>query len=111
MSLTLAQLGMIHEYGTSTIPPRPFLLPAIQNHQREIRELSATLLAKVVRGEMSKRDALGKIGALAQGLVQQQIRETVNPPLQPATIRRKGSSQPLIDSGNMWQNVQWEYEL
>jgi hypothetical protein len=110
MSITLAQLGLIHEYGTSTIPPRPFLFPAIQNHQREIRNLSAAVLAKVVRGEMSKRDALGKIGALAQGLVQQQIRETTNPPLQPETIRRKGSSQPLIDSGNMIQNVQWEYE-
>jgi hypothetical protein len=110
MSITLGQLGLIHEFGTEHIPPRPFLGPAIENNRASISALSRELLLKMLHGEMTSREALGKLGAHGQGLVQQQIRETYTPPLAPATIKRKGSSHPLIDSGQMMQNVQWEYE-
>jgi hypothetical protein len=118
MSLTLAQLGNVMEHGTThagrnhnvVIPPRPFMVPAIQTHRTEISNLSAELLTKVVHGEMDKKTALGKIGAYGQGLVQKQIRETLRPENAESTIREKGSSHPLIDTGQMMQNVQWEYD-
>lgn len=110
-TLTLAQLGNILEHGTSRIPARPFLIPAIQTHAEALRHLNAALLVKVLHGEMDKKTALGKLGAYGQGLVQQQIRATTEPPNAPSTIRQKGSSHPLIDSGQMVQNVAWEYEV
>ena len=118
MSLTLAQLGNVMEHGTThagrnhnvVIPPRPFMVPAIQTHRAAISNLSAELLTKVVHGEMDKKTALGKIGAYGQGLVQRQIRETLRPENAESTIREKGSSHPLIDTGQMMQNVQWEFD-
>ena len=108
--LTLAQLGLIQEHGTSRIPPRPFLGPAMTNNRDALRQRSAVLLAAVVEGKMDKREALGKLGAFGQTLVQKQIRETVTPPNAPSTIRQKGSSHPLIDSGQMVQSVAWELD-
>ena len=110
MSLTLGQLGLIHEFGTEHIPPRPFLGPAIENNRTSLSALNRELLLKIMHGQMTKRDALGKLGSYGQGLVQAQIRLTELPPNTPETIKRKGSSHPLIDTGNMMQNVQWEYE-
>ena len=124
MSITLAQLGQVLENGTSirrtspkgkaytiTIPPRPFLAPAINNNRDKIAKASGALLDAVIHMRMSKRDALGKLGALAQGLVQQQIRAVRSPENAASTVRQKGSSHPLIDSGQLVQNVAWEYEL
>ena len=110
MNLTLGQLGLIHEFGTDTIPPRPFLGPAIENNRANLATLNRDLLLKMLHGEMTKRVALGKLGAHGQWLVQQQIRDTYAPPLKEATIKAKGSSHPLIDFGQMIENVQWEYE-
>ena len=110
MSLTLGQLGMIHEFGTEHIPPRPFLGPAIENNRSAISSLSGELLLKMLHNELSSREALGRLGSYGQRLVQKQIRETYVPPNTEETIKRKGSSHPLIDTGQMMQNVAWEYE-
>ena len=110
MSITLGQLGLIHEFGTEHIPPRPFLAPAIESNRASISALNRTLLLKMLHGEMPKREALGRLGAHGQRLVQEQIRATYLPPNTPETIKRKGSSHPLIDTGNMMDNVAWEYE-
>ena len=110
MSLTLGQLGLIHEFGTEHIPPRPFLGPAIENNRASISALNRELLLKIIHGDLEKRVALGRLGAHGQRLVQEQIRATYLPPLAPETIKRKGSSHPLIDTGQMMDNVAWEYE-
>lgn len=109
--LTLAHLGMIHEFGVpGRIPARPFLNLAIENNRAMLQALNRDLLLKVLHSGMTKEVALGKIGAVGQGLIQKQIRLTVSPPNAPSTIKRKGSSHPLIDTGQMVQNVQWERE-
>jgi hypothetical protein len=108
--ITLGQLGMIHEFGTEHIPPRPFLEPAMTNSRASLSALNRDLLLKILHGEMTKQVALGRLGTHGQVLVQQQIRSVYTPPLKEATIKRKGSSKPLIDFGQMMQNVQWEIE-
>jgi hypothetical protein len=109
--LTLAHLGMIHEFGYPPhIPARPFLSLAIENNREQLQALNRELLLKLVHGDMQKSVALGKLGAVGQRLIQQQIRATLTPPNAPSTIKRKGSSHPLIDTGNMVQSVAWEIE-
>jgi hypothetical protein len=44
---------------------------------------------------------LSKLGIMAQGDIQGEITSLSTPPNAPSTIRRKGSSNPLIDSGEM----------
>lgn len=110
--ITLAHLGAIHEYGYEEggIPARPFMEPAINNNRDRLQALNRDLLLKILHDNMPMSVALGKLGVVGQTLIQQQIRATTNPPNKPATIKRKGSSHPLIDTGQMMQSVAWEIE-
>jgi hypothetical protein len=51
---------------------------------------------------------LNKLGILAQGDIQQEITDLRDPPNAPATIKAKGSSNPLIDTGEMRSKVTWQ---
>ena len=53
---------------------------------------------------------LNKLGILAQGDIQAEITSLMTPALSPRTIRAKGSSKPLIDTGAMRQAVTWMVE-
>jgi hypothetical protein len=44
------------------------------------------------------------------GQIQQSIRDTNEPPLAPATVRRKGFDKPLIDKAIMINSAASEYE-
>jgi hypothetical protein len=49
--------------------------------------------------------ALSILGEFHQEQVKEQIRLTRSPRLEQSTIDRKGSSKPLIDTGQMIQSV------
>lgn len=101
-----ATLGIIQMFGslTNKIPPRDFLIMPIENHRREIlQEMGKSSIKKAIAsGEYKKVYAL--LGAAALRWVQESF-ETKGfgqwPPNKPSTIRRKGSAQPLIDTGEL----------
>ena len=53
----------------------------------------------------SAQDILEKIGVFQKGLIQRKIVDGTFEPNAPSTIRKKGSSRPLIDTGRMRQSV------
>lgn len=98
-----------NHYGTSRgIPSRPFLLNAIRKNRSKYLEAMKTAGAKILRGEATLDQTMRKLGILAQGDIQQEITDLRDPPNAPATIRAKGSSNPLIDTGEMRSKVTWE---
>lgn len=98
-----------NHYGTSRgIPSRPFLLNAIRKNRRKYLEAMKTAGAKILRGEATLDQTMRKLGIMAQGEIQQEITDLRDPPNAPATIRAKGSSNPLIDTGEMRSKVTWE---
>ena len=52
--------------------------------------------------------ALVSMGQLIKRQIQQSIKDTNSPPNAPSTIRRKGFNKPLIDTGTMWNSVDYE---
>lgn len=110
--LTIAEIGAIHEFGApgANIPERPFLHPGIREGGDQIARLSQVLLFQLQNGEITKNDALEQLGLLGVRLVQEKIRNGEFVPLSPRTIARKGSSQPLIDTGQMIQSVTFAIE-
>lgn len=107
---SVAKIGIIHEFGAPArgIPPRPFLAPSIVNAKAEISKLTQDNLKGVATGKKTVTVALGVLGSFAAGKVQQHIRNGNFSALNPATIKRKGSSKPLIDTGNMIQSITHE---
>lgn len=103
-------VAIVHEFGEPSqgIPPRPFLAPAIVDAKPDISNLTRNQLKGVATGKATVFVALERIGALAAGKVQQYIRNGNFAALKPETIKRKGSSKPLIDTGHMIQSVTYE---
>ena len=87
---------------------RRFLRVAIQKNRLKYVRLNRINLVKMMHGQMGMEQALGQLGEMAKGDVQAEIKSGDFTPLKEATIKRKGSSRPLIDTGQMVQSMQWE---
>jgi hypothetical protein len=62
--LTNVQLGIIHEFGTSKIPARPFIRPAFEKQKAVYLELLKRMVRdSIYAGKMPYTRALGIIGA------------------------------------------------
>lgn len=112
------QKAIWNEFGTSRgIPERPFMRNTMRKKRAEYREAmkaaAATIIEQAALGESvakEKRKALKKLGIKAQGDIQAEITALRTPPNAPSTIRQKGSSNPLINSGEMRAAVTFKVE-
>lgn len=102
------EIGLIHEFGApdAGIPERSFLRSTFDTRMPELKRLSNTL-AKNVYDEGSASDALGLMGAFLSAEVKKTIVNHIPPPLAQATIDRKGSSTPLVDTGQLINSITW----
>jgi hypothetical protein len=103
----VAMVAAIQDFGAprAGIPPRPFFRNMIKDKSPEWPKAIAGLLKD---NGYDAEAALKLAGAAIAGQLRQSIRDTNSPPLAPATIRRKGSSKALIDSGHMLNSVDYE---
>lgn len=104
-NLTTVEIARANHYGVKgKIPARPFLDISIANKQGE-------LIARVnsdLRKGFTPDETMDRLGNRAVAVVQQCITDLRTPPNSPRTIARKGSSNPLIDTGLMRQSVTYQ---
>lgn len=71
-SMTNAQIGAMHEFGTTTIPKRSFLRePISDNLDKELKKaglLDKKVIAKIIK-ESSAAELLAQVGILAEGII------------------------------------------
>lgn len=105
--LPVVQLGAIHEFGSAdgNIPERSFLRSTMESKRREHNAIIRKLGRSVMTGRQDPRVALEQLGMVAAANVQETIADGVPPPNAPATVRRKGSSKPLVDTGALRQAI------
>lgn len=96
-----------NEFGnpSNNQPPRPFFRNAIANHENEWSEVAGKLAEG---GQVDTETLLGLLGEKIKSDIQEEIRTLLEPPLSPATIKRKGFSKPLIDTSHMLNSVDYE---
>jgi hypothetical protein len=99
-----------NEFGTRRIPARPFLRTTMRNQRKKYLAMAHKDAKQIFAGTMTAHQSLSRIGIVAQGDVQMSIVKGGWEPNAPSTIRRKGSSRPLIDTGAMRQAVTWVVE-
>lgn len=105
--LTMAQVAHVNEYGSEDghIPERSFLRATVEvNRDAYVSELTRAVDAAVM-GKVPLEVGFGRLGLRAEGDVKDFITDLQTPPNAPATIRRKGSSNPLIDTGHMRASI------
>lgn len=99
----IAVIGAVQEFGSADgrVPERSFLRVPIRQNQDNIKKAFRSLTGAVTRGEITAFQMLDQIGARAAGYCQQAIEAGIEPVNADATIKRKGSSTPLINHGTL----------
>jgi hypothetical protein len=110
--LTLVELAAIHEFGSADghIPERSFIRSTFyERAAAELREMCGKITKAIVLGAVDVRQGIGMLGAWGAAQVKNTITQTdIPPPLAPSTIAAKGSSKPLVDTGQMLNAITWE---
>jgi len=99
----MVQLAAIHEFGApgAKIPERSFIRAWHDSHRGQISRLQERLGKQFIDGKITLRQMIAKLGVYGQGGIRKFIRDLKEPANRPATIRAKGSSNPLIDTGQL----------
>ena len=106
---TLIDVAIWNHYGTRRkgkvhIPKRPFMDIAIRKYEQNMLNAVIAGINAIIRGS-DARTQLDRLGLLHTGHIQKVIAALKTPPNAPATIRKKGVDNPLIDTGRLRQAI------
>lgn len=130
-----AWLASIHEYGcviqvtdkmraylhktglhlkkTTTqivIPERAFLRNGFDEGKQEVLDAIEHLIGDVVNGTLTADQFLELVGLQLKGKIQDYARDLNSPPNHPYTVANKGSSNPLVNTGDMIGSITYRVE-
>ncbi len=103
----IAAVGAYNEYGvpSKNIPARPFMRSTLNEQKSRLTGIKKSQYLKILSGIRSVERGLSLIGEFMTGEIKKKITTLKVPKNDPKTIRRKGSSNPLIDTGRMRASI------
>jgi len=107
-SASLVEIAIWNELGTSRIPPRPFIQSTADEKAREWKKTVKRVTKLMQDGKVNAEDASGLLGQQMQADIQQKIIDLRDPPNADSTKKKKkGSDNPLIDTGSLRDGVKY----
>lgn len=100
-ALNLIDVVIWMEFGTRTVPERSWIRSTHDEIKEEMREFIADLVGQIHDGNMTVERALDLMALKTINRMKEKIRKGIPPELSTETIARKGSSTPLIDTGQL----------
>ncbi len=107
-NLTVVEVASFHEFGRGNNPERSFIRSTFDGNRKAYATMMRKLADKVITGKMQPKMALGVVGMKVQSDIQKRIETGIAPPLKAATIARKRSTKPLIDTGQLKNSVTYQ---
>jgi hypothetical protein len=110
---TIAEVAFYNEFGTYNadgtvrIPERSFMRSAVDDNRDKYNALIEKIVIMIYRGEWDLIHGLEVLGLRVETDIKKRITDLRVPPNAPSTIKKKGSSNPLIDSGAMRAAVRY----
>lgn len=104
-ALTVGEVAVYNEFGTETIPERSFIRTTFDEKKYQIQDFIDQVVGEISDGKYTTEQGLERIGLYGAKLIVEKIRTSVPPPNAPSTIARKGSSNTLVDTGQMVQTL------
>lgn len=98
--MPMASLAAIHELGTEDIPARPFMRQGA-DIMAQRRGLLVPHVRRLVQGRMHGGAFMAAVGELLKTSIRGAVRRGDFTPLAPTTVAAKGSSEILVDTGDM----------
>lgn len=111
--------ALVNEFGTNkagknkniTIPERSFLRSTYNDEVGNVTKRFQQIYKKVSAGNTNVKQMLGVVGLEQEKAVKQKITDLKTPANAAITIASKGSSNPLIDTGEMRSKIASEVRL
>ena len=97
---SIIDVALWNNFGIG-VPRRDFMTPASKRWQKYFNESLDALRKELAKDESRIEVFLRKMGEKGADFISQEIVALRIPPNSPKTIRLKGSSNPLVDSGDM----------
>lgn len=110
--LTNVELAMIHEYGAPRanppLPERSFIRSGFNQNYPEYVRMLTKLMPQIYDRKITPNKALGILGARMSADMKNVITQGDElEPNKPSTIAAKGSSRPLVDTGQLVNSITW----
>jgi hypothetical protein len=105
----MVDIAMWNELGTARSPARPFIRNSADMNKNMIEKICAEQLQKIGHGGTAEQ-ALNAIGSIQKGLIQDTISKSkswAKPNADRTVEEKKGSDQPLVDTGRLMQSVDY----
>ena len=106
--LTVIEVGAINEFGNEKIPERSFVRVPVQQNKIKYMDLARKQAQKIYAGKTTVNDALGILGLFMSDKMKASFTDNDWQENAQSTINMKGSSTPLIDSGQLRQSITWQ---
>lgn len=91
-----------------TIPERAFLRGGFDQNAEKILTTTEKVLGDVIDGTMSADQYAELVGLQLASAIKMFARDLKNPPNSSFTVKMKGSSNPLVDTGAMINGITYE---
>lgn len=95
---TMVEIANEHEFGLG-VPERSWLRDWVDENEAMIRNDLRRAAMRIIEGKLTAHQASDLLGTKYVAAIQTRIANGIQPPNAPSTIARKGSSTPLIDTG------------
>ncbi|PGH19992.1 hypothetical protein RN96_12875 [Fusobacterium polymorphum] len=114
--ITILEYAIYNEYGTPSMPARPFMRNAFDSNRGIISNLIQAAPKKVIKGEKSGKEALMEIGETIRGLIIQSIAtaQAWAVPNDPKTLKIKtkngqtNNTKPLLDNRFLIKSIRYQ---
>lgn len=112
MRAYLASQGLYLKKETThiRIPERSFIRAGWDANERDILDKAEQLVRDAIAGGVSVEAVLDGTGQETRDRIRDYARDLRDPANHPFTIEQKGSSNPLVNTGNLIQTIDYETE-
>jgi len=102
---SILEVAIWNNFGMATMPRRAFMELAGKEMQAKFRKMIHDAVKRINSGEITLKTVLKAAAQMGEAEIRKAITDGSWTPNAPATIRRKKSAQPLIDTGAMRKYV------
>lgn len=103
--VSIAEYAAKNEFGTEKIPQRSFMRSTFDEKIKEIEKILFQQIGLAIDDKITIQQAYDRVGLAVTGMIQEKIVAIRTPPNSAKTIALKGSSNPLIDFGQMIASI------
>lgn len=101
------ELAVTQEFGTrdGKIPARSFVLAPFKANRNRYMSQLRSFATKLLLGKVSLDKVLSLIGQQMAADMKKRIKDGIAPPNAESTVRRKKSTKPLVDTGQLLTSI------